>query len=124
MTAINPIRVSSSKIPASPDSNGVSRTQAFTRKTGDAMAVTAGKDGARISPAALAWELEALFPAQGRYHFQYLNQNAFIQRSTAGALQISGPGDRVVDVQNGVITDEHVSQGDISGFMAAARNAR
>lgn len=96
----------------------------FTRGAGHAEATVSVKDKARISPATVAAELDAMFPTPGKRWFQYDNKPACVQRMSSGSLQVMGPLDRLVQISQGVITNEHVLQGDVVSFLTAAKNAQ
>jgi hypothetical protein len=124
MTSIHPVSASLLRRPDTPLAHRASEPRPFTRKTDDAGAVAAAKDKARISLAALAGELDAMFPIPGKYRFPYAGTSGVVERLLNGQLQIGGPIDRFVRIQNGVIIDEHVLQGDISRYLTAAKNAQ
>lgn len=127
MTQIASVRANlSDRRPATLNSEE-SKPIAFTRKPPQ-IAATA-KDKAIISPAALALELNTQFPNAGRYHFQFGSANEMpsrLERFPNGTICISGAGDRVVTIRDGVIVDryDHVVPDDISAFLNAAKNAR
>jgi hypothetical protein len=126
MTSIHSIQPSSFRNADAPIAHRAQEAKTFTRgtRTDDAGAVVAGKDKARISQAALVRELDATFPTPGKYHFAYENKAAIVERLPSGTLQIRNPGDRLVKISDGVITYEHVMQGDLLSWLTAAKHAQ
>ena len=101
-------------------------SKGFTRRTEttDARVASAGKDKAIYSAAALANEIETLFPHPGVHHFMYDQKSCVLHRMSNGSILIDDNMNRFVKVKNGKIVDEHVAQGDISDFLKAARQAQ
>ena len=126
MTFVSSPRVfSPTSSPTSSSSAPPPTRQTFVRNPQNMSTAAAGavsrNDGAQISPVALARELDAQFPEMGQYHFVYDGKPCVVQRFDNGSMHVADRGNRFVEIENGVITHEHVLQGDLSAFLLAAR---
>ena len=127
MTTISSIHAARPRNPHIQNESARTRSRAdattFTRKP-NATETAPGVDKATLSPADLAAELCSLFPNAGTYAFAYGGHQCRVRVWESGRMDVSGPVDRLVEIENGAIVHAHILQNDLSAFLSTARQAQ